>query len=135
MNYLIAGGTVTYQEACRQLPQGGEPVLQKEPENHRVEDEEHRKPLGYITFFELSTVGIEAKAAGKAVQITAVADDKPFAAAGVKVGDVVTAVNGKTPDSPESLRRLLRDALAIGDATVQIRRGDKTATVKVSLPE
>jgi hypothetical protein len=33
------------------------------------------------------------------------------------------------------LRRLLRDALAIGDATVTLKRGDKTETVKVTLPE
>ncbi len=54
---------------------------------------------------------------------------------GVKAGDVVTEVNGKKPDSPESLRRLLRAALAIGVATVKLQRGDKTETVKVTLPE
>lgn len=44
-------------------------------------------------------------------------------------------MNGQKPDSPEALRRLLRDALAIGDATVKLQRGEKTETVKVSLPE
>ena len=53
----------------------------------------------------------------------------------MKVGDVVAAVNGTKPDSAESLRRLLRDALALGDATVTLKRGDTTETVKVSLPD
>jgi membrane-associated protease RseP (regulator of RpoE activity) len=100
-----------------------------------VVKEHETNPLGYITFFELSTVGVEVKVADGAVAVAKVAEGKPFAKAGVKVGDVVTAVNGKKPDSAESLRRLLRDALALGDATVTLKRGDKTETVKVSLPE
>ena len=62
-------------------------------------------------------------------------DGKPFADGGVRVGDIIANVNGKKPDSAESLRRLLRDALAIGDATVKLQRGDRIETVKVSLPE
>jgi S1-C subfamily serine protease len=69
------------------------------------------------------------------MKVTAVAEGKPFAKAGVKAGDVITDVNGKKPESAEALRRLLRDALAVGDATVTLRRGDKTETVKVTLPE
>ena len=93
------------------------------------------RPFGFITFFELSTVGVEVKEADKVVRVTKVADDRPFAAAGVRVGDVITAVNGKKPDGAEPLRRLLRDALAVGDAAVVVRRGDATETLKVSLPE
>jgi S1-C subfamily serine protease len=128
-NTLIAGGTVTI----------GKP---REPTNPRAEmssrdiiEEKAKKPLGYITFFELSTVGVEVKVADKAVTVAAIADGKTFAAAGVRVGDIVTAVNGQKPDSAESLRRLLRDALALGDATLTLNRGDKTQTVKVALPE
>jgi S1-C subfamily serine protease len=71
----------------------------------------------------------------KAVQVSTVADGKAFAKADVKVGDIVMEVNGKKPTDAESSRRLLRDALAIGDATVKLKRGDATETVKVSLPE
>ena len=53
----------------------------------------------------------------------------------LRVGDVVLSVGNGKPDSAESLRRLLRDALAIGDATLTLKRGDKTETVKVSLPD
>jgi hypothetical protein len=102
-------------------------------ENRIVENDSN--PLGFVTFFELSALGVAGKAVDGGVQLTSVADGKPFAKVGAKVGDVVTAVGGKKPDSPEALRRLLRDALAIGDAAVQLRRGNETVTVKVSLPE
>ena len=65
------------------------------------------------------------KVEGKSLQVTTIADGKPFADAGVKMGDIISEVNGKKPDSAESLRRLLRDALAIGDATVQLQRGEQ----------
>jgi membrane-associated protease RseP (regulator of RpoE activity) len=129
-NTLIAGREVIVKKPVplpngQQLPKGSENII----------EEYARRPLGYITFFELSTVGVEVKLADKAVQVTAVADSKPFAEAGVRVGDIVAEVNGKKPDSAESLRRLLRDALAIGDATVILQRGGRTKTVKISLPD
>ena len=48
---------------------------------------------------------------------------------------VVESVNGATPESAESLRRLLRDALAVGDATVKVKRGETVHTLRVVLPE
>jgi hypothetical protein len=128
-NTLIAGGTVTVGKP-RAPAGGGFEMLERD-----IVEEHATKALGYITFFELSAVGVEVKVAEKAVTVAKVAEGKAFAAAGVKVGDVVAEVNGKKPDSAESLRRLLRDALALGDATLTLKRGDKTATVKVSLPE
>jgi len=92
-------------------------------------------PLNFVKFFELPHVGVDVKVTDKAVVVAKVADNKAFAAAGVEIGDVITAVNGKKPDDAESLRRLLRDALALGDAAVVVRRGDRTETLKVSLPE
>lgn len=122
---LIAGETITIIKPPERAIEGFENIIKEKETN----------PLGYITFFELSTVGVEAKAAEKVVKVTSITDGKPFANAGVRVGDIILEVNGKKPDSPESLRRLLRDALAIGDATLKLQRGDKTETVKVSLPE
>jgi hypothetical protein len=120
---LLAGGKVTVE--------GGPPKVTGR--NYSVVKEDQANPLG-ITFFELATVGVEATLLDK-VRVSAVADGKPFARAGVKVGDIIAEVNGKKPDTPESLRRLLRDALAVGDATVKLQRGDKTETVKITLPE
>jgi hypothetical protein len=122
---LIAGGTVTLGKPREGVAEGRQNTIKEKETN----------PLGYITFFELSTVGVEVSVVDKAVKVAAVEKGKPFADASVWAGDIITEVNGKKPDSPESLRRLLRDALAIGDATVKLQRGDKTETVKVSLPE
>ena len=44
-------------------------------------------------------------------------------------------VGGKKPTDAESLRRLLRDALALGDAAVKLKRDTDTHSVKVALPE
>lgn len=94
-----------------------------------------RNAFGFVTFFELSRVGVEVAEADKVVRVKAVAAGSAFAAGGAKVGDVVEGVNGAKPDSAESLRRLLRDALALGDATVTVRRGDGVHSLKVTLPE
>ena len=137
---IVARGNITAQSAVTTVLMAGGKVTLGKPRERWLKvgatsSRRSSRIRSAITFFELSTVGVEAKVIDKAVQVTAVTDGKPFAKAGVKVGDIILEVNGKKPDSPESLRRLLRDALAIGDATVKLQRGDKTETVKVSLPE
>jgi hypothetical protein len=122
---LMAGGKVKL---------GEKPSDNGIPEHFTVIKENEPNTLG-VVFFELTTVGVEVKVADNAVRVSTVAEGKPFAKAGIRTGDTITEVNGKKPDSAESLRRLLRDALALGDATVTLRRGEKTETVKVSLPE
>jgi hypothetical protein len=137
---LIAGGTITIEHTASEstLIAGGK-VSVKDVKQHpllvsRIREQE-ANPFEFVKFFELSTVGVEVKVAYRLVAVSAVAAGKPFAAAGARVGDLITAVNGKRPESAESLRRLLRDALAVGDATVTLKRGDKRETVKVALPE
>jgi membrane-associated protease RseP (regulator of RpoE activity) len=122
---LMAGGKVTYENKGK---------VGEDGKSYQVIVEDKPNTLG-ITFFELSTVGVEVKVADSTLRVSAVAEGKPFAKAGIRAGDTITEVNGKKPDSAESLRRLLRDALALGDVTVTLRRGEKTETVKVSLPE
>ena len=125
---LMAGGKVIL---------GKERVTKRQAESgqYNVIIEGEPNTLG-LTFFELrETLGLLVKAEGGTVTVTNYKVRGAFRAAGVEIGDVITAVNGKKPDSAESLRRLLRDALAIGDATVVVRRGEKTETLKVSLPE
>jgi membrane-associated protease RseP (regulator of RpoE activity) len=121
---LIAGGKVTVGTP-RKVP-GTAPNLIKENEPN---------PLNFITFFELRRVGLEVNAADGAVRVSAVAAGKACEKAGVKAGDTILEVNGKKPADAEALRRLLRDALAVGDATVKLQRGNDTLTVKLALPE
>lgn len=94
-----------------------------------------RFPLKFVTFFELFKVGVDAKPIDGVLTVIDTAAGKPFAAAGIKAGDKIVWVNAAKPDTAESLRQVLRDALAIGDAAVTVRRGDKTETVKISLPD
>ena len=138
---VIARGDITVGELVSDstLIAAGKVTLKKPqpPADHDqpVVEERVRVPLNFVKFFELPHVGVDVKVTDKAVVVAKVADNKAFAAAGVEIGDVITAVNGKKPDDAESLRRMLRDALALGDAAVVVRRGDRTETLKVSLPE
>jgi putative serine protease PepD len=57
----------------------------------------------------------------------------PAARAGLKAGDVVTAIDGKTVRSANTLRNRI-DAKQPGDSiTLTVKRGAKTLTVKVTL--
>jgi len=138
---IVARGDIFIKQGATQsvMYAGGKVRLEKERNTKgnlfNEVNENMSKTAGFVIFFELSTVGLEVKAAKDVVQVSAVGKDKAFAKAGVQVGDTILTVEGKKPDSAEWLRRLLRDALAIGDATITLRRGEKTETVKVSLPE
>ncbi len=120
---FVAGGDVTIRKPFEEPP-----ILKN------LVREKDSNPLGFITFFELHRVGLDVKGAKGEVQIAKVTPKSGCEKAGVKVGDVVLDVGGKKPTDAESLRRLLRDALAIGDATVKLQRGNETISVKVSLP-
>ena len=121
---LVAGGKVTIGEP-QKVP----------PEDFNVFRENESNPLGYVTFFELHRVGLEVKAADGAVTVAKVAAGSACEKAGLKVGDVILEAGGKKPADAEALRRLLRDALAVGDANLKLKRSDKIETVKVVLPE
>ncbi len=106
-----------------------------DPDLGNTAKESETKHLGFITFFELTRVGLEANVAEGAVPVAGVKAGSTGDKAGVKVGDVVRDVHGKKPTDTESLRRLLRDAIALGDATVKLKRGNDIVTAKRSLPE
>jgi hypothetical protein len=120
---LVAGGTV--RTGYRVIP----------PDQGIVITEKEKIPFRFVTFFELAAVGVEAEAVAGDVWVSAVTDGKPFAKAGARAGDTVIGVNGRRPDSVESLRRLLRDALAVGDATVTVTRAGKVETLRVTLTD
>ena len=76
-------------------------------------------PLGFIRFFDPAEAGVEASADADGVRVQSVTKDKPFAAAGLRAGDVITAVgdekidpSGTALDEFDSFRRPLRKALA-----------------------
>ncbi|MCI0703750.1 MAG: PDZ domain-containing protein, partial [Planctomycetia bacterium] len=78
--------------------------------------------------------GVKVSEKDKVVRITKFAADSPLLKAGVEVDDIVTKVNGTLIPSAEELRRTLRDALATkGEATITVRRGEKTTDIRVPL--
>jgi hypothetical protein len=121
---LIAGGRVILGEQPNKRPARDPVVTENEP-----------NALGYVTFFELSRVGLSATAVAGDVRVAAVAPGSACAAAGLRAGDVVLEVGGHRATDVEGVRRLLRDALALGTAPVKLKRGADTLTVTVALPE
>lgn len=123
---LIAGGTVTFTSQNAPL----------NPNLRNVVKESEPNPLGFITFFELKHLGVEAMDKDKAVCITKLTDDSPLRKAGVVVGDVVSKVNGLSVLTAEELRRALRDGVATkGEGTLTVLRDGKATDIRVPLPD
>jgi serine protease Do len=67
------------------------------------------------------------------VLVTTVREDSPAAAAGLKAGDVITAVNGKTVSSPAQLADAVREA-ENEEVKISYVRDRKAADVGVKVP-
>ena len=66
-------------------------------------------------------------------EVTSVGDGTPAAAAGLKVGDVILAVNGQRVDSAESLIGHVRGKSAGDQVTLTVLRDGKSIQVKAAL--
>jgi S1-C subfamily serine protease len=69
------------------------------------------------------------------VFVTDVTDNGPAAKAGVEVGDVIVAINGKEIDDEVSLADMLSTKAPGDNVSVTIYRGDQPMTLKVTLGE
>jgi S1-C subfamily serine protease len=69
------------------------------------------------------------------VFVTDVYDGGPAAQAGVEVGDVIVAINGKEVDDEVSLADMLSTRSPGDNVTVTLYRGDQPMTLKVTLGE
>jgi hypothetical protein len=92
-------------------------------------------PTAPFKFFELSRVGLEVRAAGNRVWVEKAEEKKPFAAAGIQKGDLVTAVDGKKAESYAGFRKQVRAAFVQGDCTLTVRRDGQTREIVVRFPE
>lgn len=68
---------------------------------------------------------------GKGVLVTAVAQDGPAAKAGIKAGDVITAVDGEAVDSPGEISRAI-NRKKDGDVTLTVIRNKSQQTIHVT---
>jgi serine protease Do len=73
-------------------------------------------------------------AGGQGVLVTSVTDDSPAAKAGVRAGDVITAVDGETVDSSGDLARIINRKKE-GDVTLTIIRNKTQQTIRVTPKE
>ncbi len=68
---------------------------------------------------------------GKGALVTSVTEDGPAAKAGVKAGDVITAVDGEAVDSPGDISRVI-NRKKDGDVTLTIIRNKSQQTIHVT---
>jgi len=68
---------------------------------------------------------------GKGVLVTSVTDDGPAAKAGLRAGDVITAVDGEAVDSPGDVSRII-NRKKDGDVTLTIIRNKAQQTIRVT---
>jgi serine protease Do len=68
---------------------------------------------------------------GKGALVTSVTEDGPAAKAGVKAGDVITAVDGEAVDSPGDISRVINHKKE-GDVTLTIIRNKSQQTIRVT---
>jgi membrane-associated protease RseP (regulator of RpoE activity) len=69
-------------------------------------------------------------AGGKGVLVTSVTDDGPAAKAGVRAGDVITAVDGEAVDSPGDISRAINRQKE-GEVTLTVIRNKSQQTIRV----
>ena len=71
---------------------------------------------------------------GRGVLVTAVTDDGPAAKAGVKAGDVITAVDGEEIDSPGDISRVINRKKE-GEVSLTVIRNKSQQTIRVTPSE
>jgi hypothetical protein len=96
-----------------------------------VEIKEHEpNPLGFVKWFDPARVGVTVEPAEGGVRVKAAG--KSFAAAGLRAGDLLTAIDGEAVKSPDEFRLLLRAKLADGGKMLfTVRRAGKDLKVPV----
>jgi C-terminal processing protease CtpA/Prc len=97
---------------------------------------------GKRTFLGVSTLELSAElrdhfgvAKDSGVMVSTVSADSPAAKAGLKAGDIITALDGKKVESPGSLSRAVRDKKQGDQVRVDFRRNGTNQHAFVTLAE
>lgn len=113
------------------------------PEGHNLFDNDNDMAiiLGNSRRIGVSTMELTRQLAayfgitgGQGVLVSSVTDDGPAAKAGVKAGDVITAVDGEAVDSPGDIARVINRKKE-GDVTLTIIRNKSQQTIHVTPSE
>jgi serine protease Do len=137
----IEGGLGQFRDRLEQVPRSepGWPWLFEAPQGPRTLPVPPFAPplwaspwrLG-VTVQELTPQLAEYFGVKEGVLISAVTDNSPASKAGLKAGDVITAIDGKSVRNRTDLTRALRDREG-SDVSLTIVRDRKTQTIKVTL--
>jgi hypothetical protein len=86
-----------------------------------------QKALGQpFQFFSSSDVGLELDEKENALTVRAIRPGSPSAAAGIKKGDVLLAIDGESIPTAQKLNRLLcRASVTTGEAVIKLRRDNE----------
>ena len=91
-----------------------------------------------FAFSDKPHLGISAQDTedGNGVKVVDVDDeDSPAAKAGLKEGDIITQVNGKTITSTDDLRQSIKDVKKGDTVKITYKRNNQTQTVEIKLPK
>lgn len=72
---------------------------------------------------------------GRGVLIDTVSDESPAAAAGLRAGDLIVALDGKDVESTAALRRMIRERDGGAAVSIEIVRAGRTDTLSATLGE
>ncbi len=86
-------------------------------------------PLNFVKWFTPMDVGLEVVSDKGDIRVDKLHDGRLPAKAGLKVGDVINAVDGSKVDSAESFRRLLRKGSVQTKCVLTVERGGKSLEV------
>jgi S1-C subfamily serine protease len=103
----------------------------KIPRRQNTEIKEHEpNPLGFVKWFDAASVGVTVGPAEGGVRVKAAG--KSFAVAGLRAGDLLTALDGEAVKSPDEFRLLLRAKLADGGKmALAVRRAGQDLKIPV----
>lgn len=138
---ILATGDITLPEGTRVtdsiIKAGGAIRL---PEDYRATrsnlEMRVQKPTAPFQFFDVSRVGIKVTTdQTSGIRVEKIEPKTPFATAGVAVGDVITAIDGKKVESMNGFRRQVRSIYVSGEATLTVRRRDTTKEISIQFTD
>jgi hypothetical protein len=89
--------------------------------------------LNLFRYFDFGRAGMTFTMVDGDARVDRVAEDKPFAKAGLQKGDLVLAVNRGKFLSQDVFHRLVRRRVAAGEALLKVQRGDRVLELTVPL--